>query len=480
MTMEPFDLRKWPHFQEALQGSSFGIESVPVIIDQVAIDSRRISSRNALFVALTGAHFDGHAFIKEAYKKGARYAVVKKEIAPELIPNGLKVFKVEDPLRALQQIAASYRQEMQAKIIAITGSFGKTMLKDLLHHLVETSYETYSSPESFNSQLGVALSLLKIKRSCQVAIIEAGISKPNEMSHHLEMIKPDHVIITNIGSAHIGTLLTKEAIAKEKMLLASELKNGNWCLLPSDIVTFCKDAPHSIFWDLSDDALPKIRKCTAKERCSLSYQITFPSSYSYTGEIQDGTSYFLDLIQMGVKAAYLLGVDEQLISKNVDSYFPEPMRIELWKSQNGATIINDTYCADPMSCDIALKQFETLEEKKESRSGASRTRKIFLFSGLRKTSEHTVCDLQRVAHAIAKHKVNLCILSLPKEKLTSELVSQINLISPQTDVLVARNEKEAALIAKTMLAPGDSVIVKGPKKRPILDLIKDFEESLPN
>ncbi len=485
MSMEPFDLRAWPEFSEAELSCSI---TGPVIIDQVAIDSRRISSRNALFVALSGAHFDGHAFIKEAYKNGARSAIVKKGVACEQIPCSMKLFKVDDPLKALQQIAASYRLQMQAKIVAITGSFGKTMLKDLLHHLVEPGFETFSSPESFNSQLGVALSLLKIRSSCQVAIIEAGISKANEMKNHLEMIKPDNVIITNIGSAHIGTMLTKEAIAKEKMQLAMMLKKENWCLLPSDIITHLNEislpGTSCYFWDKQQSELPKIRKCKAKEKCSLSYDITFPSGFCYTGEIQDGTSYFLDLIQMGTKAAYLLGVSEESIAKSLESYYPEPMRIELWKSQHGATIINDTYCADPMSCDIALKQFETLEEKKDARSEATSEatggRKIFLFSGLRRTSEHTVCDLQRIAHAIAKHKVNLCILSLPKEKLSNELVSQINLISPQTEVIVAKNDKDASFVAKTILGPGDAVIIKGPKKRPILDLIKDFEESLPN
>ena len=211
-----------------------------------------------------------------------------------------------------------------------------------------------------------------------------------------------------------------------------------------------------------------------KEKFSLNYEINFPSTKRYLGEIQEGMSYVLDLIKIAVKAAYLLGVSESHIIKKLESYFPEPMRIELWKSQHGATIINDTYCADPMSCDIALKQFESLEEKGSVRKG----KKIFLFGGLRQTTEPTDADMQRIAHAIAKHQVNLCIIS--QKKLASELVSHINLLSPQTEIIVTRSDKEAISIAQTRLNPGDCVIIKGPKKRAILELIKEFDESLPN
>ena len=215
--MEPFDLRKWAKFQEASPDAGVN----PVLIDQIVIDSRRISSKNALFIALSGSNFDGHIFLKEAYRRGARFAIVNKDVEIAAPPLGMKLFKVPDPLRALQEIAAQYRKEMPAKVIAVTGSYGKTMLKDLIQHLISQDellqkLEIFTSPESFNSQLGVALSLLKIRNFHQIAIIEAGISKPNEMQYHLEMINPDHVIVTNIGTAHIGSLGQKRLSPKKK------------------------------------------------------------------------------------------------------------------------------------------------------------------------------------------------------------------------------------------------------------------------
>jgi len=134
--MEAFDLRKWTMYQEAS-----GKASEPFLVDQVVVDSRRISSKHALFVALSGANFDGHAFLKHAFKAGARVAIIKKDFQGDA-PSGMQLLRVDEPLRALQQIAAAYRMQMGAKVIAITGSYGKTMLKDLLHHLISSQYET--------------------------------------------------------------------------------------------------------------------------------------------------------------------------------------------------------------------------------------------------------------------------------------------------------------------------------------------------
>src|SRR5437773_823413 len=109
--MEPFDLKKWTKFHEA--GLDIGTDPLPLLIDQIAIDSRRVSSKNALFIALSGSNFDGHIFLKEAYRRGARFAIVNKNAEIIAPPFGMKLFKVSDPLRALQEIASAYRNEMQ-------------------------------------------------------------------------------------------------------------------------------------------------------------------------------------------------------------------------------------------------------------------------------------------------------------------------------------------------------------------------------
>lgn len=126
--MDPFDLRKWGEFHR-----SGGDSNTPAIVDQIVIDSRRIDSPKALFVALKGKHEDGHSYVKNAALAGAKYALVARDWQPPADISNITLIHVDDPLQALQEIAKSYRLQLPIKLIGITGSFGKTMVKDLAY-----------------------------------------------------------------------------------------------------------------------------------------------------------------------------------------------------------------------------------------------------------------------------------------------------------------------------------------------------------
>jgi len=450
--MEPFDLSAWT--------------KAPCIIDQVTIDSRRIHSKNSLFIALTGAHYDGHDFVRAAFRQGANCCIVRHDFFLESVPQDKFLIRVDDPLRALQQIAAEYRRQMPAQVIAITGSFGKTMLKDLLFTLLESEFNTFASPESFNSQIGVALSLLKIKRTHRIAIIEAGISQAGEMAHLAKMIQPDFAILTNLAPSLL--LHPTQILAREKMQLLNATTGDDWVLLPFYAKEWLEREGRAHFWDQDQEILPKVF-CGGESR----YCVDFPNAQGLTGALSEG-HYVLDLIKMGVKAAHLVGVSSQGIAKGLERSKLEPMRIEVFKSQQGTTFINDTYTADPMSCDIALRQMELLEDAENKSAG----KKIFLFGGLRCPSEPLECDMARLAHAIAKHKINLVVVSQPES--AALLVSHLSLASPHTELVVCKDTKSAIEATKRHMGPLDVVLIKGAHKIPLQELIRTVEESPPN
>ncbi len=454
--MQKFDLRKWPGFPLN--------RKEPALIDQITIDSRRIVSSEALFVALSGVHDDGHSFVRAAFRQGAKYAIVKREFASHDLPEE-RLIRVQDPLRAFQQIAALYRKERKAKVIAIIGSCGKTMLKDLLFQLIADCIPSCCSPGSFNSQIGVALSLLKIHDHHQIALIEAGISQAGEMEHLAEMMQADHVILTNIGKHRLGSLGSKQLLQKEMMQLFSAVPESNWCLLPSQ--TAPSHAKH-ICWDTFDARLPHI------ERRQQRFSITFPNHCKTVGTIHEGLPYVFDLITIAVKAAYLLQITPEHIIHKLLEYVPEPMRIEVWKSYNGTTFINDCYAADPMACDVALRQLESLEDF-PSRSSR---KKIFLFGGLRNEAENSDNDAARIAQSIAKHKIDLLVLSEPE--LASSIVSHLSTLSSNTEVIVCKDTKQAIEATKRNIASSDVVLIKGAHKIPQTELLSAFEDSPPN
>ncbi len=445
--MEPLDISRWA--------------GCPLVVDQVTMDSRRVQSKNSLFVALTGKHFDGHAFVRAAFRLGAKACLVRKDFVGQDFAADKILIRVDDPLQTLQEIAAEYRRKMQAVVIAITGTFGKTMLKDLMAKLFEQEFNTFASPESFNSQLGVALSLLRMKKEHRYAIIEAGISLVGEMDRLVTMIQPDHAILTNLSRK-----MASGVLAEEKVKLLHSAPSGNWTLAPSMSAPYVQNA---LFWDTPQSNLPTIEQ--AKDG---KLHIDFPTGEKTSFSVKDAQGYVFDLMKMAIHSAYLVGLSPHSIIKGLESYVPEPMRIEVFKSREGTTFINDTYSADPMSCDMALRQMEMLEDSENRLSG----KKIFLFGGLRAAVETLENDMARIAHSIAKHKVHLVVVSHPES--ASHLVSHLTLASPTTEVIVCKDLKTALDATKKHLSRNDVVLLKGARKIPLPELIRQVEESPPN
>jgi len=227
--MDSFDLRLWKGFEQ-----SGGAMNSPAIVDQIVIDSKRIDSKNSLFVALPGLKCDGHMFVGEAIEAFASFALVKRDfLPPSNMPSHFTLLRCDDPLQALQEIAETYRLTKKAKVIAITGSYGKTMVKDLLHAFLSQKKCVISSPESFNSQIGVALSLLNITDAHESAIIEAAISKKGEMERLHNMIQPDAVILTHLANKHETTLGNLHTAASEMMKMCAKTSSNSWQLLPN-------------------------------------------------------------------------------------------------------------------------------------------------------------------------------------------------------------------------------------------------------
>lgn len=192
-------------------------------IDSVFIDTRKIHDGNAvLFVALSGEFREGFEFVKNAYEKGVRYFLVE-QIPAENYPDA-RFIVVTNCLKALQQIATHHRNKFNTKVIAITGSAGKTIVKEWLGQLLNSRFQVVRSPKSYNSQIGVALSLLEIRKDADFAIIEAGISKPGEMEILERMIRPEFGILTSIGSAHRENFKDEEGQLSEKLILFANTK----------------------------------------------------------------------------------------------------------------------------------------------------------------------------------------------------------------------------------------------------------------
>jgi alanine racemase len=192
-------------------------------VQNIVYDTRRIfSGKDSLFVCLSSGQRDGHEFIQEAYEKGVRSFLVEKSIL-ENFPEA-NFIKVENTLRALQLWAGFHRSKFNIPLVAITGSAGKTIVKEWLYSYLRKRFKVTRSPKSFNSQLGVAVSLFEINEQSEIALIETGISAPGEMEFLQEMIQPTHGILVSFGENHRHNFRNEAEHLENKLILFENIK----------------------------------------------------------------------------------------------------------------------------------------------------------------------------------------------------------------------------------------------------------------
>jgi len=302
-------------------------------ISYLLFDSRRLNfTENTIFFALKTQNNDGHKFIKELYDKGLRCFICQD--VPDTSNLKDAVFlKVKDSLKALQQLATFARESFNKEVIAITGSNGKTIVKEWIVQLIENTKKICYSPRSYNSQIGVALSLWQLNEEFELGLFEAGISKPNEMEKLQEMIKPTIGIFTNIGSAHQVNFSSLDEKIEEKLKLFTNCKtlicSQDDEYLFNKVNTWCKSRNIEIITFKSSE-LSKELNITFKDKASIE-----------------------NLCLSYVTALYI-GADENTLKQQINNLSTLEMRLQLKEGLGEGIVINDSYCFDLTSLEAAL------------------------------------------------------------------------------------------------------------------------------
>ena len=206
-------------------------------VEQLLLDSRQVTTPGAaLFFALPGQRHDGHRYIAEAYRHGVRQFVVSRAIDLQEVPQA-NVLQVPDTLVALQTLAAAHRAQFHIPVIGIAGSNGKTIVKEWLYQILAPDFNIVRSPKSYNSQVGVPLSVWQLQPTHTLALFEAGISQPNEMARLAKIIQPTIGIFTTIGPAHREGFSSKIEKLAEKMRLFDHAETLIYCADEKEIAT---------------------------------------------------------------------------------------------------------------------------------------------------------------------------------------------------------------------------------------------------
>ncbi len=445
-----------------------------LVIDRICTDSRG-AAPGALFVALQGQQTDGHRFLVDAFRNGASAALVEKEklaqdhAAGAALDPSWPVIVVPDPLRGLQALARRHRREYFQRVLAITGSNGKTIVKDALKALL-AGRQVLASPGSYNSQLGLPLAVLSADKPEPLAILEVGISAPGEMAVLEEIARPDYGILTNIGLAHVAAFGNREGIAQEKMTLFERIPKDGWLLLPSGEPTL--DAPAKkiqcpIHWMCGKDELLSLKPLSFSADGQV-LELNIPSQAARSVTVKTRSPEIIADLHFAATAAHLLGVPLEEIATALDQYAPTSTRMELWSSPQGIRIINDGYSSDPISVHAALRS-ATL--------GASRSgRKMFAFAGMRELGSNSAREHAQVGAQAAECGFSHLFLVGDGELATT--ADGYKRVRPEGTVEQVKSASELKDRLLPLLRPGDTVLFKGPRNAGMVKAVRDLSGAI--
>ncbi len=340
-----------------------------VNVTSLLTDSRQlVAAHETLFFALVSNRNDGHKYIEELYDRGVRAFVVSRTPDVEAFPEASFVL-VEDSLKALQRLAAFHRNQFDIPVIGITGSNGKTIVKEWLAQLLGPDYNVVRSPKSYNSQVGVPLSVWQMDGTHQMGIFEAGISKPDEMPALQPIIKPTIGVFTNIGQAHEENFISLTQKAGEKLSLFTQVETLVYCMDYYEIQQVILRAGldkkvRLLAWsrkfkeaDLYVASVVKGEKDTRLELVyqgnSLAFRIPFADEASIENAIHC------------IAVCLLLKMDAATLAERLGRLASVAMRLEIKAGVNNCTIINDYYNSDVNSLAIALDAMNQQHQHQE-------------------------------------------------------------------------------------------------------------------
>lgn len=379
-----------PAIHSGFEGMHPGVE-----IDNVSIDSRSLQNNSGtLFFALGGQNRDGHIYIKDLIDKGVLNFVVSR--IPADVRGKANFFIVHNTLKALQDFAIYYRQLFDFPVIAITGSSGKTIVKEWLNYLLGPDYNIIRSPKSYNSQVGVPLSVIGINEKHNLGIFEAGISTVGEMEKLQPIIRADIGILTNIGPAHDEGFADRQEKIREKLKLFGYVK----LLILKRNADVEKELSHDIktfTWSFGEDADVQIaaQHDNGNTVISVVYNAqTFDITIPFTDDpsVENAINCLMVLLHFGYS--------HEIIKERMAGLYPVELRLQVKNGINGCTLIDDSFSSDYQSLKIAL---DFLEQHK------THSKKTIILSDVFQSGFETEELYAKVAKLLSGHNISQVI-----------------------------------------------------------------------
>lgn len=391
-------------------------------IDYLLTDSRRLTyAPTTLFFAIKAPRRNGHDFIPELYEKGVRSFVVEEDVEVSRFPQA-GIIRVEHTVSALQQLAAFHRRQFSLNVIGITGSNGKTIIKEWLGRLLEEDHNVVKNPQSYNSQTGVPLSVWQINTRHDTGIFEAGISRVGEMEALERIIQPGIGILTHIGEAHDEGFSSSKEKIKEKLKLFAHCHtiifntvNEEVTALMNEQAAAMDKKPFLFSWGPHEEDVLFIRNMETQNmetRITARYreqEMAISIPFTDKPSVENAIHCWCTLLH--------LGYEQKIISERMAQLEHVAMRLEQVGGINGCILINDSYSADLSALQPALDHLAQMDE---------RLKKTLILSDILQSGRTTEELMQQVRFLLVQKKINRFIGIGPGLKLHHKIFEEVH------------------------------------------------------
>jgi UDP-N-acetylmuramoyl-tripeptide--D-alanyl-D-alanine ligase len=445
-----------------LAGVSLSSGDGSVMTSKVSTDSRTLKP-GELFVALRGENFDGHNFVDSASKTGATGAMVDSNWKGQ-VPENFALIRTKDTLQAYQQLAANYRKSLPLKVVAITGSNGKTSTKDFTASVLGRRFRVTKTEGNFNNHVGLPRTILEATSRDEVAVWEIGMNHPGEIATLSKIAAPDVAIITNIGVAHIEFMGSREAIADEKGALVEAVSADGTVILNAD------------------DPFTERIAARARARVVLAGTTDGTIRASEISQSEDGTEFTilegahrcraqlpvpgLHMVQnalLAVTAGRVFGVSLEECAAGLAAAPLTKARLQI-KNIGGVEFIDDSYNANPDSMKAALRTLAELPAE---------GKRIAVLGEMRELGAESERGHREVGETAATLKIDQVIAI---GNLASEIAHAARDAGLQK-IAIVESTSEAADLLGEIAAPGDLVLIKGSRLARTEQVIEGFRTS---
>lgn len=424
----------------------------PAHLTGINTDSRTLE-RGQVFLALRGDHFDGHRFLATAANAGAPLLIVDDAEAAADVPEGrCDVLQVADTQRALTQLATAWRRRLGGRVIAVTGSAGKTTTKHLIHTVLSSHYVGSASPKSFNNHIGVPLTLLAARPGDAYTVVEVGTNAPGEIAALARIVEPDIAMVTHVGAAHLEGLGGPEGVLREKASLLTHLREGGLAIVNGDIAglqDYRKVVPTMLSFGESAGCDLRMTDYTAEAGGA---RFTVNGRWNFRLPMLGRHSAMNALAAIAV--CRHMQLSEQQIADALAKVRPAMMRLEVQQvgpAEGGVTLINDAYNANPDSTAAAI---DVLAEYPAA------GRRVAVLGDMLELGEEAAERHRRAGEQVAEAGVDAAVFAGRLMMFAAEAAAK-RLPAERVLALPDWPEGDATERAAAMIEPGDTVLLKG-------------------